>query len=220
MKLWRYSIQFIEWISLRKKLSFSSKLIKLWSWPIHFIVSFHFMIYQIFKYFTSFSRVNQFEKSLRFSSKHFELWKVERNQFVSNTASQAIQTMKQSKWLSRQNQFRKKFNFSNKLWEFQKLWNNSSLFIDWIKSSTVWIFLSKLFDKWNFEVNQFILKTESVCERVENFKQATSDVKISIFFRLLHRLNWFPFFSCKLLKLQKTEKNQIFLYTESVREKY
>ena len=65
------------------------------------------MIYEVLKYFTSFSRINRFAITLQLLSNLFELWKFKSFQFVSYTASvclknefslQAIRAMKHSKW--------------------------------------------------------------------------------------------------------------------------
>ena len=70
-KNWDYSNLLIYWIGSRKywdlQASYSSK--------------------KFINYFNSFSRMNWFEKALRFFSRFFELWKFEIFQFVSHTAT-------------------------------------------------------------------------------------------------------------------------------------
>ena len=99
-----------------------------------------------------FSRLNRIFNSLIFlkqaiwymklwsNSYHFLDWMDQFKKNLSNSKFETFQMVASTKPGS------EKFKLLSKLWEFQKFWKDSSLFLDWIKTSTVGIFLSKLFD--------------------------------------------------------------------------
>ena len=169
MKLWRISIQFIDWISLRS----------IWNFQVGYFSS------EVLKLTHSAHRLDQFAKQLSFSSKLFELWsffevdesfKVLKLRFLNKLFQLWRLSIFPSCFLdeigSRLFFHARYVSLKLRKSNFLKYWIAKKIFKKATharKTRTIWMhlldcnvslnsnFLSKVFDLWIFQVFHFIL---------------------------------------------------------------
>ena len=132
------------------------------------------MICETFKYFTSFSWLHRFANTSRILKQAFwalEIWNISFRFIYCNGSLEHWVFCKLYELWNIPNGYINKINlrkvkFLNKLSELQESWTNSIFFIDWFESSAFWIFVSKLFD-----IFQFKSEAGPVCEKSEFFKK-------------------------------------------------
>ena len=117
-----------------------------------------YLIFVALKCFNSIHKHDQFAKSLKFSSKLFQLWSFEVNQFISYTGSicetiSAVTIFFFSKLFHRRNWFP---IFIKQAIGALKKWKKKSKFLHTESARKITSLFSKLFTLWNFQVFHFI----------------------------------------------------------------